>query len=64
MKQNRLINSTITMFTLLLMFSGCQRGSNNDKTFLRPPLHAQPPPLHVELPEPRYRLIQVYLQSC
>ena len=32
MKKNRLINSTITMFTLLLMFSGCQRGSNNDKT--------------------------------
>lgn len=32
MKKNRLIHSTITMFTLLLMFSGCQRGSNNDKT--------------------------------
>lgn len=31
MKKNRLIHSTITMFTLLLMFSGCQRGSNNDK---------------------------------
>lgn len=32
MKKNRLIHSTITMFTLLLIFSGCQRGSNNDKT--------------------------------
>ena len=31
MKQNRLIQSTITMITMLLMFTGCNRGSNNNK---------------------------------
>ena len=31
MKQNRLIHSTITMITMLLMFTGCNRGSNNNK---------------------------------
>lgn len=31
MKQNRLIQSTVTMMTMLLLFTGCNRGSNNNK---------------------------------
>lgn len=31
MKKNRLIQSTVTMMTMLLLFTGCNRGSNNNK---------------------------------